>query len=76
MNVPNTTTSLHFRISRDGTTYTVESSTNGVEWMQMRLFRLMEDIGLEDVEVGMYCCSPKDSRDFKVEFKKFEIVRS
>ncbi|MEK8127627.1 DUF1349 domain-containing protein [Paenibacillus filicis] len=50
---------MHYRISRKGQDFIIESSYQGVEWMQMRMAHLHRET--ESLQVGVYACSPQNS---------------
>ncbi|WP_055665956.1 DUF1349 domain-containing protein [Desnuesiella massiliensis] len=54
---------LYFRIRREAMDYIVEYSlhsdlTRKENWTQIRMARLLEDNGKDEVMCGIYCCSP------------------
>lgn len=49
---------IHYRLSRRGSDFLVESSFDGKSFRQMRIARLSEADG--DVRFGIYICSPGD----------------
>jgi regulation of enolase protein 1 (concanavalin A-like superfamily) len=55
-----TPTSMWYRLSRRGADFLVESSPDGDEFRQMRIFHLHALDGAL-VRFGVYACSPKDS---------------
>lgn len=82
-----TPSSWHYRLSRRGSDFLVESSYDGKEYKQMRVFHLhiMGETTVEmgkanppiptemEVSLGIYACSPLDS-SFKAEFTEIEIT--
>lgn len=51
--------SMWYRISKNGNDFLIENSRDGENWKQMRITHLHQEI--EELEVGIYACSPQDS---------------
>lgn len=51
--------SIWYRISKNGNDFLIENSRDGENWKQMRITHLHQEI--EELEVGIYACSPQDS---------------
>jgi regulation of enolase protein 1 (concanavalin A-like superfamily) len=62
------------RIRRAGADYTVEASSDGEVWEQIRLAHLHADTPGGTVACGLYACSPKDA-GFVAEFSFLRIDR-
>ena len=60
-------TTVRYRISVSGPTCIVEASTDGEEWMQIRMAHLAEREPGSEVACGLYACSPTDA-GFVAEF--------
>ena len=84
-----TPTQMWYRLSRRGPDFLVESSADGIQYHQMRVFHL-HDLGettlkmgsenspssaKNNVSFGCYACSPSDS-SFKAEFSNIKIGAS
>ena len=81
-----TTTSIWYRLSRRGPDFLIESSTDGQNFMQMRIFHLhclgetTEEMGKQNpplpakqfISFGLYACSPSAS-SFKAKFSNFKM---
>ena len=61
---------MWYRISRRGQDCLVESSTDGINFKQMRILHM--HVTPETVGVGVYACSPLES-SFKAAFSEFKI---
>lgn len=61
------TNRLWFRVSRRGSDFRFDSSTDGDDFAQMRIFHMHGD--LSHAQVGVYACSPQDS-SFSVRFNE------
>lgn len=82
----NTPFSRYYRLSRRGPDFLIESSADGKEYVQMRIFHLRElgettmEMGKanpplpaeKEVSFGIYACSPLES-SFRAEFSELEI---
>jgi regulation of enolase protein 1 (concanavalin A-like superfamily) len=60
---------IHLRVRRSGEDYTVESSSDGRDWTQIRLAHLE---GPDAVWCGLYACSPK-AAGYVAEFRYLTI---
>ena len=60
-------TRMWYRVSRKGTDFRFETSSDGESFHQLRIFHLHGD--LSTAKVGLYACSPSDST-FKVRFSE------
>ncbi len=62
--------SMHYRLSRRGSDYCIENSSDGITFKQMRIFHLFEGGG--SIRFGVYACSPMES-SFDAIFTKMNI---
>lgn len=69
--IPANIDSMWYRVSRREDDYCIESSTNGVDFSQMRICHLIE--GKENIKIGIYACSPEDS-SFTATFTNMELM--
>lgn len=60
----------YYRLSRRGQDFLIESSTDGEQFKQMRMFHMHQTI--EVARIGVYACSPLES-SFDVEFSDFGL---
>ena len=70
--IPANVKQMWYRLSRRGQDFFVESSPDGINFKQMRIFHM--HVALETVRVGVYACSPLQS-SFKATFTEFQIGR-
>ncbi len=63
--------SMYYRLSRRESDYMIESSIDGVNFNQMRIFHLVE--GAQCINFGVYACSPLDS-SFEARFSEIELT--
>lgn len=82
-----TPSSWYYRLNRRGPDFLIESSADGIEYRQMRVFHIhvlgetTQEMGKADppllsgkeVSFGIYACSPVES-SFKAEFTKMELT--
>ena len=61
---------IWYRISRRGPDFLLQNSYDGQQWLQMRITHLHAP--LDEVQVGVYACSPKDGR-FECTFEQIAI---
>ncbi|MGL5978851.1 MAG: DUF1349 domain-containing protein [Erysipelotrichaceae bacterium] len=69
--IPVTQTYMYYRLSRRASDFCIESSLDGVEYKQMRIFHLFE--ACEEVKIGLYACSPENS-SFKATFTEVQLL--
>lgn len=69
--IPASIKSMWYRLSRRGSDYCIECSTDGVHFKQMRICHLFNGAG--KITFGLYACSPEDS-SFTATFTDFEIT--
>jgi len=69
--VPSTHHTMWYRISRRGSDFLLESSTDGQAWLQMRIAHLHQET--ENYEVGVYACSPI-GKHFRSCFKTLQVA--
>ena len=50
---------MYYRLNRKGNDFCLESSADGVNFKQMRIFHLFE--AENEINIGIYACSPSDS---------------
>lgn len=50
---------MYYRLSRRESDYCIESSYDGIDFKQMRIFHLFE--GADEINIGVYACSPENS---------------
>lgn len=62
---------IWYRLSRRESDYYIETSTNGVNFKQMRAFHLFEGAG--NISFGIYACSPGSS-SFKATFTDISVT--
>lgn len=62
---------MWYRFSRRESDYCMESSRNGTDFRQMRIFHMWEGAG--EIVFGIYACSPEQS-SFKAVFTDMEIT--
>lgn len=70
VDIPANITEMYYRLSRRENDFCIENSFDGKTFKQMRICHL--DKANEDVNVGIYACSPEDS-SFKAIFSKMLI---
>ncbi len=70
--IPTTVKEMWYRLSRREQDFLVESSNNGLNFKQMRIFHM--HVPFETVRVGVYACSPLQS-SFKATFSEFKTGR-
>lgn len=63
--------SMWYRFSRREDDYCIESSIDGINYSQMRIFHMWK--GNENIQFGVYACSPENS-SFKAIFTNMEIT--
>ena len=68
--VPASTNVVWYRLSRRKKDFYLESSPDGMQYQQMRMFHMYNDITV--ARVGVYACSPLGS-SFKAHFSAFEL---
>lgn len=61
---------MYYRLSRKGSDFCVESSIDGLNFKQMRIFHLFA--GENEINTGIYACSPSDS-SFEAVFTEIKI---
>ena len=61
---------VYYRLSRKGSDFCVESSIDGLNFKQMRIFHLFA--GENEINAGIYACSPSDS-SFEAVFTEIKI---
>ena len=69
--IPASTKSMWYRLSRREDDYRVECSTDGVKFNQMRICHMHRGGG--KIRFGIYACSPEDS-SFKAVFTDFKMT--
>jgi regulation of enolase protein 1 (concanavalin A-like superfamily) len=69
-NVPASTNVVWYRLSRRKQDFYLESSPDGMQYQQMRMFHMYNYITVS--KVGVYACSPLES-SFKAHFSAFEL---
>jgi regulation of enolase protein 1 (concanavalin A-like superfamily) len=62
---------MYYRLSRRESDYLVETSENGIDFKQMRIFHLFNGAG--KISFGLYACSPLNS-SFKVKFSELSLT--
>lgn len=62
---------MWYRLSRRGSDYCIEYSTDGVNFKQMRICHLCK--GAKEIAFGIYACSPEES-SFKATFTNMHIT--
>jgi len=62
---------VYYRLSRRKSDFLIESSFDGKDFEQMRVFHLFEGGG--EIDFGLYACSPLDS-SFEAVFSGFEVM--
>lgn len=65
------TTCIWYRLSRRESDFQLESSFDGVDFKQMRIFHLFD--GGEAVNVGLLACSPFDQGSFEAVFSDIKV---
>lgn len=68
--IPSEVDTMWYRLSRRGSDYCIECSSDGVEYRQMRICHVWE--GAEEIRFGVYACSPEDS-SFEAKFSLLEV---
>lgn len=68
--VPASTNVVWYRLSRRKQDFYLESSPDGMQYQQMRMFHMYNYITI--ARVGVYACSPLES-SFKARFSAFEL---
>lgn len=63
--------SMWYRFSRREDDYCIESSVDGINYSQMRIFHMWK--GNSNIQFGIYACSPENS-SFKAIFTNMEIT--
>lgn len=63
--------SMWYRLSRRGSDYCIECSTDGTTFQQMRICHLWE--GNEEISFGVYACSPAEG-SFQAKFTNMQIT--
>ena len=63
--------SMWYRFSRREDDYCIESSIDGINYSQMRIFHMWK--GNSTIQFGIYACSPENS-SFKATFTNMEIT--
>lgn len=63
--------SMWYRLSRRESDYCIECSTDGVHFKQMRICHMWE--GADEIEFGIYACSPENS-SFDAVFFHMEMI--
>lgn len=63
--------SMWYRFSRREDDYCIESSIDGINYSQMRIFHMWK--GNSNIQFGIYACSPENS-SFKATFTDMEIT--
>lgn len=63
--------SMWYRFSRREDDYCIESSIDGINYSQMRIFHMWK--GNSNIQFGVYACSPENS-SFKAIFTNMEIT--
>ncbi|MGL6195356.1 MAG: DUF1349 domain-containing protein [Thermoguttaceae bacterium] len=61
---------MYYRLSRRESDYCIESSCDGVNYQQMRIFHLQKGDGI--INVGVYACSPEES-SFSARFSEIKL---
>jgi uncharacterized protein len=83
----NTPSSWYYRLNRRGPDFLIESSADGIEYRQMRVFHIhvlgetTQEMGKanpplpsgKEVSFGIYACSPMES-SFKADYTKMELT--
>jgi regulation of enolase protein 1 (concanavalin A-like superfamily) len=64
---------IWYRLSRRGKDFLIESSFDGKDYMQMRMFHMHEAAGI--INIGLFACSPLES-SFTAEFTEMELTGS
>lgn len=62
---------MWYRLSRRGSDFCLECSTDGVNFKQMRICHLWDGAG--EIQFGIYACSPENS-SFRARFSHMEIT--
>ena len=63
---------LWFRFSRRESDYYVEYSMDGKSWKQLRMFHMFK--GGEEINFGIYACSPGKEASFEATFTNMEFT--
>jgi regulation of enolase protein 1 (concanavalin A-like superfamily) len=63
--------SMYYRLSRRESDYLIETSEDGINFKQMRIFHLVKGAG--EISFGIYACSPLDS-SFTAKFSEMELT--
>lgn len=69
--IPADVKTMWYRFSRRADDYSIECSTNGVDFSQMRICHMYA--GAEEITFGVYACSPEDS-SFTAVFTDMKIT--
>jgi regulation of enolase protein 1 (concanavalin A-like superfamily) len=69
--IPSGIHQLYYRLSRRESDFLVETSEDGIDYKQMRIFHLIKGAG--EVSFGVYACSPLDS-SFKARFSEMRLM--
>lgn len=62
---------MYYRLSRRESDYCIESSYDGIDFKQMRIFHLFE--GADEINIGVYACSPENS-SFNAVFTQMQFT--
>ncbi len=62
---------MYYRLSRRGSDFCIENSTDGINFKQMRIAHLIEGDGA--INIGIYACSPEAS-SFTATFTDIEVT--
>lgn len=68
--IPSDVDTMWYRLSRRGSDYCIECSYDGVEYRQISICHVWEDMG--EVRFGVYACSPEDS-SFEAKFSLLKV---
>ena len=63
--------SMYYRLSRRESDYLIETSEDGINFKQMRIFHLAKGDG--EISFGIYACSPLDS-SFTAKFSEMKLT--
>ena len=64
---------MYYRLSRKGNDFCLESSADGINFKQMRIFHLFE--AKNEINIGIYACSPSEST-FDAVFTEIDFSES
>lgn len=64
---------MYYRLSRKGNDFCLESSVDGINFKQMRIFHLFE--AKNEINIGIYACSPSEST-FDAVFTEIDFSES